>query len=74
MIASLTRLWTATVFALLLAGCGPFFDEIAEHRSLYAKQADGPVVIAVVDGGPETGFVNGVRLAIAEIDAAEGES
>ncbi|MGB5733150.1 MAG: ABC transporter substrate-binding protein [Thiohalocapsa sp.] len=72
MIASLTRLWTATVFALLLAGCGPFFDEIAEHRSLYAKQADGPVVIAVVDGGPETGFVNGVRLAIAEIDAAEG--
>ena len=71
MTASLARLWTVMVFALPLAGCGPFFDEIAERRSLYAKQSDGPVVIAVVDGSPGSGFVNGVRLAIDEIDSSK---
>jgi ABC-type branched-subunit amino acid transport system substrate-binding protein len=72
MIALLTRLWTVAVFALPLAGCGPFFDENAERRSLYAKQSDGPVVIALVDGDTDTGFVNGVRLAIKEVMSSQG--
>ena len=72
MIASLARLWWIVVFALPLAGCGPSFEETAERRSLYAKQNDGPIVIAVADGSLDTGFVNGVRLATAEIDSSQG--
>jgi len=63
--------WTLWLLAPMVAGCGPFFDEIAERRSRYAAQGDGPIVIAVVNAESGDAIVNGVRLAIDDI-AADG--
>ncbi len=58
---------------LFLAGCGPFLDEMAERRSEYARAAEGPVVVAVINDRPKSQFVNGARLAVDEINASRGK-
>ncbi len=59
-------------FCALLSGCGPHFDDMAEGRTAYAEAGDGPVVVAVVDDRPDGGYLDGVRLGAAQINASEG--
>ncbi len=63
-----------TLFACgVLAGCGPFLDEMAERRSLYALAAEGPILIAVVDDRSDPQFLNGARLAVDQINASNNQ-
>ena len=60
--------------ASLMVGCGPFLGDMAEDRRRYAEAGEGPIVVAaVVDdhGGPGSHFVNGIRLALHDVNASE---
>lgn len=57
--------------SLLLAGCGPFLENMAKRRAAYAEAAEGPIVVAVVDDWPDGSFLNGVRLAVDQINESE---
>lgn len=61
----------AGLLCLLLSGCGPFLDEMAERRSVYANAGEGPIVVAVVDEGPGAQFVHGAQLAVDAINRSE---
>ena len=60
------------LLSTLLAGCGPFFDELADRRAAYAEAGEGPIVVAVVDDWPEGGYLDGVRLAAEQINSSQG--
>jgi ABC-type branched-subunit amino acid transport system substrate-binding protein len=57
---------------LLLSGCGRSFEDAAAARTAYAARAEGSIVVAVVDEPTMPGYLDGVRLAVDEINAARG--
>lgn len=57
---------------VLLAGCGRSFDKMGEARTAYALRGEGSIVIAAIDEPDLPGFVDGVRLALDEINAKDG--
>jgi branched-chain amino acid transport system substrate-binding protein len=70
MIAPNHSRWLAVALCTLLSGCGPFFDQMAERRTAYAKAAQGPIVVAVIDDRPGDGYIHGVRLGVKQINAS----
>ena len=65
------RRWLLLFACGLLVGCGPLLDEAAERRSQYALAGDGPILLAVVDDRSDPQFLNGIRLAVDEINASD---
>ncbi len=56
-----------------LSYCGNRYKDMTAARQRYAKRGHGPVVIGAVQQlNDRSGFVNGVKMAAAEINAAGG--
>jgi branched-chain amino acid transport system substrate-binding protein len=74
MISTIRIRWLLIAVISLLAGCGPFLEDMAEDRKRYAEEGEGPIVVAVVivDDDPGKQFINGVRLALREVNASDG--
>jgi branched-chain amino acid transport system substrate-binding protein len=53
--------------ALLLAGCGPAYDDMAAERAAYARKAEGSIVVVAIDDLLAPAYLEGVRLALDEI-------
>lgn len=58
------------LMVLLLAACGEDYDAHALKRTEFARQATGDIVVAVVDDVNKSGYLNGVEMAIQEINAS----
>ena len=57
---------------LLLTGCGPFYEGMAEARTAYAHAGEGNIVIAVIDDPSDPSYLDGVRLAADRLNASGG--
>lgn len=60
------------ITAALLVGCGTEYSSMASDRAAYAREALGPVLIAVVEDPLGPGFLHGIELAVNEINARDG--
>ena len=58
--------------ALTLTGCGRQYTNLGEARAAYARDGIGPIVIAAVEDPLGPGFVQGIELAVRQINAAGG--
>ncbi len=56
------------VLMLLLAGCGPSFESMAQERIAYARKGDGRIVIVAFEDVPGGGYVDGIRLAVDQLN------
>jgi ABC-type branched-subunit amino acid transport system substrate-binding protein len=56
----------------LLTGCGTEFSNQAAARAVYAREAQGPVLIAAIEDSLGPGFVQGIELAVEQINADDG--
>jgi ABC-type branched-subunit amino acid transport system substrate-binding protein len=57
---------------LALTGCGRQYTSMGDARAAYARAGVGPVVIAAVEDPLGPGFVQGIELAVREINAGGG--
>ena len=60
------------VFLLLVAGCSPDYKLMGKHRTEYAKKNQGDIVIAVIQEPGSAHYINGIRLAVEEINQSSG--
>jgi branched-chain amino acid transport system substrate-binding protein len=58
--------------ALLLSGCGRQYAGMGDARAAYAREGLGPIVIAAVEDPLGPGFVQGIELAVREINDGGG--
>jgi ABC-type branched-subunit amino acid transport system substrate-binding protein len=58
--------------ALALTGCGREYTGMGDARAAYARAGVGPVVIAAVEDPLGPSFVQGIELAVREINAGGG--
>ena len=57
---------------LALMGCGRQYTSMGDARAAYARAGVGPIVIAAVEDPHGPSFVQGVELAVREINAGGG--
>jgi branched-chain amino acid transport system substrate-binding protein len=58
--------------ALLLTACGRQYTDLGDARAAYARAGIGPIVIAAVEDPLGPGFLQGIELAVREINAGGG--
>ena len=66
-----TRLLCFIVFIGLLPACSPNFDNMAEQRLAWARQAKGPIKIVAVGNEAQSNFIKGILLAAEEINRSK---
>lgn len=59
-------------FALTLTGCGRQYTNLGDARAAYAREGIGPIIIAAVEDPLGPGFVQGIELAVREINTGGG--
>jgi branched-chain amino acid transport system substrate-binding protein len=57
---------------LLLAGCKADYESMAAQRAVYAKNNQGTVVIVAIDDLRNDGYIQGISLAVEEINQKNG--
>ncbi|MEB4591306.1 ABC transporter substrate-binding protein [Candidatus Thiothrix sp. Deng01] len=59
--------------AVMLGGCSPDFEGMAERRLAYARQNKGDIEIVAIQDAAKSAYLNGVMLAAAEINQRQGK-
>lgn len=65
------QLLVCIMLILLLAGCGQSFESMAQKRDDFARNGDGRIVIAVFDDIPGNGYLDGIRLAVDQLNTSD---
>ena len=69
---TLSHTFIAITFSLLLVGCGGVdYETMAEQRVVYAQENQGDIVIAAIQGSSNSHYINGISLAIEEINQSK---
>lgn len=61
------------VFIAALSGCGIDYEDLAKARMEYARKHPGPIVLAAINAPWSTNYVNGIRLAIRQLNERPGK-
>lgn len=57
---------------LLVAGCTADYEAMAERRTEYAALNQGEIVIAAIEDNDSSRYINGITLAVEQINKAKG--